>query len=888
MQGEGVSELLQKIATGATVLTVNSRLARHLLLQFEQWQLRLGHNRWATPRIMPWSGWVERQWQALAFAEGDLPVLLGGEQLLAVWEQIVAESRWGAALLNTQATARAALQAWRLLRQWQVPLSTLVHDEGADTVAFHDWAQAFQRRCHKERWLDEAALPARIAEALDSGVLAIAGEFLWFGFDEITPQQRLLMEAQQRAGASAMLAELPPGQSAPHAIACPDTTAEVRAIAAWLRHLLDSGEHGPIGVVVPELASLRHEIERIFDEVLLPGAALDLTQGDHRPYDISLGHGLAALPLIHDALLILQLARGVAPLQRWGRLLLSPFIAGGAQEYLLRAQLDAALRRHGESTLSLKSVIYHASRNQCPLLSQALQRFADLYAALPKRQSPAAWSHSFEELLRAIGWPGERSLDSHEYQTLQAWRKLLSRFATLNQVLPHLNYSDALRQLRQLAGATLFQPQRAAQPVQVMGVLEAVGLEFSHCWVMGLHDGVWPPAPQPNPFLPIALQRRLQMPHASAERELNFATQVSKRLFAAAPHVIISHPMHEGDSELRPSPLIAGLPALPPQPWQGTPPSRYRDQLFESRALELHCDWQGPALPDDLTVSGGTSIFKDQAACPFRAFARHRLFAESLEAPVSGLDAAERGSLVHKVLEGFWRETHDLQTLNQLSDEELRQRVATTVTAIIDVEARQYPNIFTERFAALERNRLVKLTCAWLEVERGRPAFAVAALEAERHFAIGGIEMRMQADRIDALHSGGEMIIDYKTGQVSVNDWFGERPNEPQLPLYALAQGGSVSAITFASVRPDKCCFQGVSRDEDVAKGITQSKIDWQVQQGLWRDALATLAREFRQGRAAADPKDGHKTCQFCDLGPLCRINELHGLALSEEEGGDE
>lgn len=887
-----MSELLHKIAGGATVLTVNSRLSRHLLTQFEQWQMQQGRSHWPTPRIMPWSAWVQQQWQALAFAEPELPLLLGDEQLLALWEQIVAESRWGAALLNTQATARAALQAWRLLRQWHLPLATLAHEEGPDTVAFYDWAQTFQKRCYKERWLDEAALPARIAEALDSGVLAIAGEFLWFGFDEITPQQRLLMEAQQRAGGNAVLAELPLGSSAAQTISCPDTTAELRVIAAWLRHLLDRGEQGPIGVVVPELASLRHDIERIFDEALLPGAMLDLAQSDHRPYDISLGHGLADLPLIHDALLALQLVRGSAPLHQWGRLLLSPFIAGGEQEYLSRAQLDAALRRHGESSLSLKSVIYHAGRNQCPLLAQALQRFVDLYAALPKRQSPAAWGRSFEELLRAIGWPGARSLGSHEYQTVQAWRKLLFRFAALSQVLPQLNYSEALKQLRQLAGSTLFQPQRVTQPIQVMGVLEAVGLEFTHCWVMGLHDGVWPPAPQPNPFLPITLQRRLQMPHASAERELNFAAQVSKRLFAAAPDVIISHPLHEGDSELRPSPLIADLPPLPSQPWLSSPPPRYRDQLFASRQLERYSDWQGPALPDDLTVSGGTSIFRDQAACPFRAFARHRLFAESLEEPVSGLDAAERGNLVHAVLEAFWRETRDLQTLNQLSDEALQQRVTSIVSAIVVTEAQKYPNIFTERFAALERNRLIKLTCAWLEVERSRPAFAVAALEAERTFAIGGIEMKMQADRIDSLSSdtlgGGEMIIDYKTGQVSVNDWFGERPNEPQLPLYALAQGASVSAITFASVRPDKCAFQGVSRDEDVAKGVNQSKIDWQVQQELWRVALTTLAREFRQGYAAVDPKDGHKSCQFCDLGPLCRINELNGLAVSEEESNDE
>jgi probable DNA repair protein len=880
--------LLHKIASGATVLTVNSRLSRHLLAQYEQWQLAQGHSHWPTPQIVPWGAWVERQWQALVFTQTELPTLLSDEQCLAVWEAVIDSSRWGGALLNTQSTARAAMQAWRLLRQWQLQPAVLAHEEGPDSVAFYDWAQAFQKRCYKECWLDEAALPNRVAEALANGQLTVAGEFLWLGFDDLSPQQQALMAAQQQAGATVALAELPLKTAEPWVFACADSSSEIRAVASWLRQLLDSGAPGPIGVVVPDLAALRHDIERIFDEALLPGAVLDLSQSHPKPYDISLGHNLATLPLIHAALNLLPLVRGAAPLHQWGRLLLSPFIAGGEQESLARAQLDAALRRHGESSLTLKSLIYHAGRHHCPLLAQALQRLAAGYSAAPRRQSPAAWSHTIAALLQAMGWPGERSLDSHEYQTVQAWRKLLTKFAGLSQVLPELNYSDALKQLRQLASATLFQPQSATRPVQVMGMLEAVGLEFTHCWVMGLHDGVWPPAPQPNPFLPITLQRRLQMPHASAERELNFATQVSRRLFAAAPQVIISYPHHEGDSELRPSPLISEIETLSPPSWLMQPSLRYRNQLFEQRALESYSDWQGPLLADDVPVSGGTSIFKDQAACPFRAFARHRLFAESLEEPVSGLDAAERGNLVHKVLEAFWQQTNDLQTLNQLSDESLQSRVAEIVTAIIAAEARDYPQIFTERFAQLERNRLIKLVCAWLDFERSRPPFSVAALEAEQLFAIGGVEVRMKADRIDRLESGGEMIIDYKTGKTSVNDWFGERPNEPQLPLYALAQGGSVAAITFASLRPERCTFQGVSRDEGVAKGISQSKIDWGVQQGVWRDALTNLAKEFRQGRAVVDPKEGNKTCQFCDLGPLCRINELKGEAPDEVEGEDE
>ena len=37
---------------------------------------------------------------------------------------------------------------------------------------------------------------------------------------------------------------------------------------------------------------------------------------------------------------------------------------------------------------------------------------------------------------------------------------------------------------------------------------------------------------------------------------------------------------------------------------------------------------------------------------------------------------------------------------------------------------------------------------------------------------------------------------------------------------------------------------------------------------------LDQLGEDFREGRAAVDPKDRRKTCRYCALPTLCRINE--------------
>ncbi len=885
-----MSNLLEKIAAGCTVLTVNSRLALHLHKDYEVWQRQQGNSSWATPEIIPWGAWLQQQWQEAEFQQGgNLPVMLAAEQSQTVWEAVIQSS--DETLLNIPATARSAMQAWRLLQQWNFTPEILDSEENLDSAAFCRWAKEFRRRCQKHNWLDEAVLPTWLCDALQKGELQSPAHVLLFGFDELTPQHQSVIETLQAQGSIVELIEPKSSRTAVVLLqSCADSQTEIRQVALWLRHLLMQGAEAPIGapigVVVPDLSGLRGDIERIFDEVLMPGAVLELNQKPSRPYNISLGQPMAQLPVIHAALSLLDVLKAPAALANWSRLLLSPWFGGGDLELSQRAQLDAALRRHGEATLSLKQVLYQAEKYDCELLTQLLPRLQQSIANLSMRQSPGVWVNSFQLLLQQAGWPGDRSLDSSTFQTIQAWKKMLSRFASLSQVTANLTFSQALKQLRQLANATLFQAQSKNEPVQVLGVLEAAGVQFSHCWLMGLHDGVWPPATSPNPFLPIDLQRRFNMPHASAERELAYAEQISMRLFVAAPEVIVSYPRREGDSDLRPSPLIAEKPPLQQAPWLDDVPPRFRDQLFQSAQLQQYSDWHAPELPYGTQVRGGTSIFKDQAACPFRAFGKHRLRAEGLDEPELGLNAAERGNLVHTMMELLWSELKDLQTLNQLDDSGLQQLVEEIVAGLIIAEARLYPQVFTERFAALEQARLIRLAILWLNLERQRAPFEVAALEQQRQVSLAGLEMTVKADRIDRLESGGEMIIDYKTGKASINDWFGERPNEPQLPLYAVTSDQEVTALAFATLRTGDVALKGVSRDKDIAKGIKPGEVDWFVQQGLWSDELNRLGENFRQGQAEVDPKDAFshssKACMYCDLGPLCRINELAVSSLDE------
>ena len=89
-----------------------------------------------------------------------------------------------------------------------------------------------------------------------------------------------------------------------------------------------------------------------------------------------------------------------------------------------------------------------------------------------------------------------------------------------------LPYKKMLEILERTAQETIFAPESEDAPVQVMGAYAASGQSFDAIWFLGATDTAWPATGRPNPLLPIALQRELGMPHASAAENSALAHRV--------------------------------------------------------------------------------------------------------------------------------------------------------------------------------------------------------------------------------------------------------------------------------------------------------------------------------------------------------------------------
>jgi ATP-dependent helicase/nuclease subunit B len=839
-------EIFRALENGATLITASRRLARVLTREFHGLEMARGRTVWNHPDILPFDAFLDRAWRDWLWrgANGDAPILLNALQEQALWQRVIQESPAGASLLQIPETARQAAQTWQLMAAYRLPVDGSF-EASEDSAAFAAWSREFRGLCRAGGWLERARLSDFLREKLPRPV-----ELYVAGFDEMTPQQREFLQALGEWRAI----ERPVPAVAVERRRLRDSSAEIGSAARWARRLLESNGKAQIGViVVPDLTRSRVPLERVFRQTL------------GRAAHLSVGPPLKDFPLVRAALLMLEFAQGSLPLSRVGMLLRSPFLAEAEAERSQRDLLDVKLRR--KSLWDISIPMLRDAAGSCPQLQRMLWRAEKKLPNLNEEQAPSEWTHDVAGLLDAFGWPGRRTPNSGEFQTIEAWRGLLSGLASLDLTTPRMGLAQVIDWLGQTAAATPFQPEDEGAPVQVMGMLEAAGQRFDHLWIMGLHDEALPAPANPNPFIPSALQRQHNLPHCSAAREVEFASTLMNRLLRSAPDIVLSYPEREGDRALAPSPLIAG------GSWMQDDEQRPHDWIVNMRtsvAFEEIADETAPELVQS-DSTGGASLFKDMAACPFRAFAKHRLGARPMEDPGLGLSYRDRGTTVHKALEFIWRELGSHARLMERSSRDLEALIAQGADAAV---AKLGPGIGRD----LEKRRLQKLLMEWLEIEKSRPEFTVAVIEAERVVTISGVQVRIRADRVDALSDGREIILDYKTGQLKPRGWDGERPDEPQLPLYCVTNAQPVAGAALALIRTGELRFRGLTGAGAALPAMAKMSIDpalpFEAQLEEWRRVLEQLAANFRNGQAEVDPKSG--ACDNCGLRALCRIREVH------------
>ena len=822
---------------------------------------------------------------------------------------------------------------------------------GPDTRTFAGWAATFTRLCAAHGYLSAALLDDAVRQHLESRTLAAPNALHLAGFADLTPAQELLLTSLRDRGTELIHHRLiaSPDETALRASTIAPTERDELVLSAqWIRGLIEErtahGRPCKIAVLLPNLAEDRAELEAVFRDTLAPelqSVAADLSS---TPWEIGGGVPLSSVTMIAAALHLARWAAGPLPLERVSSLLLSPYLgdapaaitaatttanppqttATAPREII--AQFDARILRRARllrPEIAVPSLIALLNSpkaralspgQQPPLLwPRNLQTFLERSGDLTRPRSFADWTEFLRELLRTANWPSPdasadpvtepaaRALTATELGAAEAWDSTLDLLATLDFTGRRVSFAAALEALERQTQTTLFSPPAAHAPVhapvQVMTIADSAGSLFDATVFLRATDANWPPPERAHPLLPWPLQRALHMPGTDPSLTAERARSFTADLLARSSAVLFTSAAEDPDGRFRPSPLLSefSLPGLRPDELVPVPPAPPRI------GLEAFVDDTPLPAPPSSEVYGGARVLKLQAACGFLAFAELRLRATEPERAEIGLDARESGTLPHKVLQIFWSHVRTQSALRAMPQSERTELLG----ACIDEALRNLraTNPWDTAYLTVQRDRQLSILQQWLDEELKRGPFTVLALEEEQHITVGPLTLAVRMDRIDQVggaqnnehptdedQPGGVFFVDYKTGYVaSPSQWEGPRPDDPQLPLYALLpEPGELKGLAFAKIRAgNDMRWLGVQSEPGLLPASRGSVVDLPGLLAGWRANLDELAHDFAAGRADVNPKNYPQTCTHCAQRLLCRLDPAGLLHAHPDEAAE-
>lgn len=845
---------MQKIPEKPIVLTPNKRLSRHLQKQYCDNKIAQNETSWHSLEILPLNTWLINYW----CLHCDERLLLSKMQERILWQSIIDDNIKGANFSLTE----LALDYHELVNSWQIDEDILYSYDNEEVTTFRHLYKIFKNYCKNKKLITTSELPTIIISKLSCEL----SEITFVGFDEYTPQLQSLINAIERTGCRILKIDSNNFQNTEQKLLSFDSLKEeIVTATSWAKHLINNNHKIKIGIVVPNLVELRSKVSQIFVEVLDNTDSLNISAGI--PFD--------SIPIIKCAIELLSLDEPY-DLKIIGHILESPYIAGKKTEMRERILFNSELKLLGYSTITLKSIIHLAEKYKKNISSiiKIIQKREDFFLPLKNKTFKLReWSQIFTDSLKILGWPGENNLSDIELKAVENFAKLLPGFTTVDQILDKTSYKKALRILREFISHTMLQPETEVNvPINIFGTLEATGINFDYLWIMGVDEEHWPTAPKPNPFIPITIQKKLSLPHSSAERELQFCRTLIARYKRSAPKVIFSYTKQVEDRIRGPSYLVSDLPEISPGELNPSPIISWPEKIYHCRSLDTLSD-HAPKLKAEETIDATSRLIESQSLCPFRTFMEFRLKISPAPKPGLGISKSDRGTLVHKALEQFWQEVKTQQNLCSLTAIELEQLINK------HLEKSLATIIIPDTLYQLEKQHLVSLLSRWLEKEKTRAPFVVLATEKSLTLELATMEIRLRIDRIDQTIDGKKILIDYKTGKhlPSPNGWFKPLPENIQLPLYALAIDSELS-LAWAQLNAKVMKFREVNQEELFfglstidANSTSFKPTTWQLLLKYWRAVLTELAREFVEGVATVTPRTP-QVCTQCPFDSACRI----------------
>lgn len=784
---------------GPTTVDQAARLAGELERLLDQVQTeRLSFDRLATlapeiyaehwQKILDFLKILTEHWPAILAEEDAIDSAARRNRLLEMlsegWAAVPPEGQIIAAGSTGTIPATADLLATvAALPNGRVILPGLIYDPSA-------WDVVQREQSHPQHNL------ARLLDRLDVSPADVAG---WPGSRPRSARTALIAEAMRPAETTQAwraLGDIPADAlTGVQRVDCADSAEEASVIALVLRETLEIPEK-TAALITPDRSLAR----RVAAELRRWDIEIDDSAGEPLP-DSTPGSFLR--------LIATMVASRFAPAPLLS-VLKHPLAAAGRSTASLRQEARTLERlvlrgpRPGAGIDGLRLALSDLETRGAKIVANLLDDLEEITA--PLVQAYRRPSQTLDELLtghiavaeRLAATDTEPGVDrlwaGDAGEMLAAFVAELRDAADLLHPLSPVSYPPLIDSL--MAGRTV-RPRFGRHPrLAILGLLEA-RLQHADLVVLGgLNEGVWPPEPQPDPWLSRPMRDAFGLP--LPERRIGLTAHDFVQAFSA-PEVIATRAEKTEGQPSVPSRWLTRLDTV--LRGAGAANLLVRSEAYWRELRDLMDRPEAPVTlapsapspplasrPRQLSVTQVETWMRD----PYSIFARHILRLRPLDPIDAAPDAAERGTFIHAALDAFVSAFP-----KDLPPDSLDRLLAMGESAFGDAFAR--PTV-----RAFWWPRFVRIAQWFIVTETARRGdLADIRSEIKGQLVIDGPEgpftLTAVADRIDRRLGGGFDIIDYKTGAVpaksDVNLGF-----SPQLALEAaiLQQGGfrDVSAGT--------------------------------------------------------------------------------------------
>ncbi len=402
-----------------------------------------------------------------------------------------------------------------------------------------------------------------------------------------------------------------------------------------------------------------------------------------------------------------------------------------------------------------------------------------------------------------------------------------------------------------LRGEELRERDRGHPQVLIWGTTEARVQGADLVILGGLNEGVWPAAPEADPWLNRRMRVAAGLPLPERRiglSALDYMTALGSR------EAWITHSLRDAEAPMTPSRwlnrllnLIGGLPdqggtkALKDMRARGAIWLAQAEALSRAERRVDPAPRPSPrppldARPKNLSVSRISNLLRD----PYTVYAQSILGLYELDPLAPEADAGTRGTILHRVFEVFVRD--DLPLCGAALDvRQARARLLATAARVLEEDC-GWPVMRRFWLAQVER-----VADRFLQDEARRSLGAKPHLfevKGEVHFETLGITVTAKADRIDMTSDGRVVILDYKTGTPPSEK--AQAALDKQLLIEAaMAERGAFGALGI--VRVESAAYLGLGSDPKVVR----APLDDLPPDRIWTELEALLT-------AWADPARGY------------------------------